>query len=184
MNTTRKFFQIIFILLVVFFLFFLSVYTLSEEKYTWNKLVREADYVVNVSRNIMRCEETDRYYAMCHYVGKEPYSENRKTHTEVYIVCDCHEKLGEKITIVTDNNYFTDNGAYYTLFLKCINKEKGLYTPVNGNTGILKWEYSKILKSMTCNPLDPQLRRDNLQGNFRKYICDDYTFFCSQNNPK
>ena len=47
---------------LIWFLIFLSVYTFSEEKYTWNKLVSEADYVVNVSRNIMRCEETDRYY--------------------------------------------------------------------------------------------------------------------------
>lgn len=184
MNTTRKFFQIILLLFIIVSLIILSVYTFGEEKYTWNKLVSEADYIVTVSRNIMRCEEADGYYAMCHYVGKEPYSKNHQTYTEVYIVCACHEKLGEKITIITNNNYFTDNGANYTVFLNCLDKEKGLYTPVNRNTGILKWEYSKILKSMICYPLDSQLRRDNLQGNFRKYICDDYTFFCTPNDPK
>ena len=118
MNTTRKFFQIILLLFIIVSLIILSVYTFGEEKYTWNKLVSEAHYVVTVSRNIMRCEEADGYYAMCHYVGKEPYSKNHQTYTEVYIVCACHEKLGEKIINSIDLLYSDNNeriGSYASL---------------------------------------------------------------------
>lgn len=181
MNRARKIFQIIFIIIITISLIAISIFTLSEKKYSWNELVEEADCILTVSREIIKCETRNGYYAMCAYRGEEPYKKDGKTYTEVYIACQCGNIFGEKITIVCDNNYLSDKEAFYTLFLKCIDKEKGLYTPVNGNTGIIQWETGYYSSKITPRPLDHKLNSKEFTLNLEKYIYNDWEYFCKQN---
>ena len=97
----------------------------NKETYTLDELVKKADYTVIASREITKCEETENFYAMNVYWGEKPYFENGKIYTEMYLCCSCDDILGEKITVVTDGYYFKKDD-YCFLFLKCIDKEKGI----------------------------------------------------------
>lgn len=182
MKSVKNNFQVAFVIFTTVLLIATSVFTLIQPKYTWNKLVSEADYIVTVTREMLRCEEKDGCYVMCGYSGKEPYTKNGKTYTEVYItLCKCSQFLGDKITIVTDNNYLTEKTAYYTLFLKCIDIEKEIYIVVGGNSGIIKWERRSLSKEIPCHPLDLNLNTNDITDNFLKYAYEDFTHYCPQN---
>ena len=182
MAKTKKAAQIILAMLIAILFIAVSVIIFCNETYTWEKLISESDYVVTVTRETLRCEEKNGLYVMSSYKGKEPYTQNGKVYTEVYIpLCSCDDFLGEKITIVTDNKYITDSKAYYTLFLKCIDKEKGIYESINGRTGIIKWKQSKISNTVHCHPLDPKLYNKDIAECFQKYAYEDTNHYCSQN---
>lgn len=182
MVKSKKAVQIIFVVLIAIVFITTSVFIFCNETYTWEKLVSESDYVVTVTRETLRCEEKNGLYVMSSYKGKQAYTQNGKVYTEVYIpLCSCDDFLGDKITIVTDNKYITDSKAYYTLFLKCIDKEKGIYEPINGRTGIIKWKQSKISNTVHCHPLDPGLYNKDIAECFQKYAYEDTNHYCSQN---
>ncbi len=147
----------------------------TKETYTLNMLKNEADYTVIASREITKCEETDSAYVMNGYVGEKPHKENGKVYTEMYLCCSCYDTLGDKITVVTDGYYFKKDD-YCFLFLKCIDKEKGLYEPINDKSGIIKGDNGKIY------PMDISLKRE-LRNNFTD-IKDFYDWFTDICNEK
>ena len=143
----------------------------------------EMDTIMDIAKrhNLVVIEDAAQG-VMSSYKGKQAYTQNGKVYTEVYIpLCSCDDFLGDKITIVTDNKYITDSKAYYTLFLKCIDKEKGIYEPINGRTGIIKWKQSKISNTVHCHPLDPGLYNKDIAECFQKYAYEDTNHYCSQN---
>ena len=131
----------------------LLIFNLTNETYTLNWLVENSDYAVVAQRNILKCEDIGKSHAIKSYKGEKPYKQNGKVYTEMYICCHCENFLGEKITIVTEGYYFSEND-YSFIFLKCIDETNRVYAPVNDRTGVIKIRAGKL------RPMDISLKSD------------------------
>ncbi len=143
----------------------LLVLNLTKTTYTVDWLQKNSDYMIVAQRNILKCVERETYYAMCDLRGKEPYKQDGKVYTEMYISCNCDKYVGEKITVITDGYYFKEDD-YCLLFLKCVDEEKGLYTPIEDKTGIIKIKKNKIY------PMD-----SSIIGDLKKNFSDASSFY-------
>lgn len=169
--------RLILVLSSIFIVAICIIHAITPEKsiYSLNKLKDESDYTVIASREVSKCVETDFAYVMNVYTGKKPYIENGKFYTEMYLCCSCDDTLGDKITVVTNGYYFSKED-YCFLFLKCIDKGKNLYEPINDKTGIIKLK--RKLK-----PMDKSLKKE-LDADFSKPMdfWDWFTAICEEKN--
>lgn len=135
----KKKISVFFLCLVILLSSVFIVSALTKEKIRVSDLASQADYVIIAST----------YKTHCTY-GKESeeiepikkYEKNGKYYTEVYVNCPVKEKIGEVITIVNNENYFEEDGAF-VLFINKVKNQEITYTTLNEKTGIIKFENGK-----------------------------------------
>lgn len=173
----RKTILLSFLIILFSVICFSFVSNLTKEKTTIDSLIKNSDYAVIAQRNILRCETKSYGYVMCGYNGKEPYKQDGKVYTEMYLCCQCNKILGDKITVVTNGYYFKEDD-YCFLFLKCIDEKNKLFTPIDDKTGIIKGCNGKLYPMKLSLKVDLDNEFSDIDELFDFFISE-----CEQKQP-